>query len=166
MRSHWHLALCVIALAFTLLGGARRAEARKSLKDCPVYKALTSQRRSSSSRSSRSRSVRRYRSTRRTNLTTAGHITNGVKNVLIAPLDVPLTMRRVAAEKNIFAGLLGGSIEGMGNSLERIFGGTTEMIAAPIPGIRTPTYQRSLGADGSRSNNLGLDILSNIIGSK
>lgn len=164
MRSRWQLALCVSALGLMLLGGARRAEARKSLKDCPVYKALTSQRRSVAA--TRSRSVRRYNSTRRTNLTTAGHITNGVKNVLLAPLDIPLTMRRVAVEKNIFAGLVGGSIEGMGNSLERVFGGTTEMITAPIPGIRTTTYQRSLGADGSKSNSLGRDILSNIIGSK
>ena len=162
MSSRWHLALCVVALTFTLLGGARRAEATKSLKDCPVYQALTSQRRNGGA----NRSVQRYSTTRRTSLTTAGHITNGVKNVLIAPLDIPLTMRRVAAEENIFVGLVGGSIEGMGNSLERIFGGTTEMITAPIPGIRTTTYRRSLGADGSKSSSLGRDILSNIIGSK
>ena len=41
MSSRWHLPLAACTLAAVLLGSAQRAEARKSLGDCPVWKAIT-----------------------------------------------------------------------------------------------------------------------------
>ena len=162
MRRGWPLALCGCALALMLLAGAREARAAKRLEDCPIYQAITKQRR----RGDGNRSATRYRNTRRTNLTTAGHITNGVKNVVLAPLDIPLTMRRVAAAKGLLAGHIGGPSEGHGNGIDRIVGGTTEAIAAPIPGVRAPTYRRRLGGSTSGSDSLAYDIVDNIIRSR
>ncbi|MFW6163607.1 MAG: hypothetical protein ACODAJ_12620 [Planctomycetota bacterium] len=162
MRRRWPLAYCLAALAVPLLGTGREAEAGKKLEDCPVYQAVTNQRRSNPGSS---RTMERYRTTRRSNLSTAGHITNGVKNVILAPLDVPFTMGRVARESNVFSGLVGGTVEGVGNSLDRIVGGTAEVLTAPIPGVRTYTYRRKLGATTTARSISGA-VLGNVVDSR
>jgi len=159
MRCRWLLALSVPVLALTLLAGAQPALAADSLADCPVYRAITSQRRTGD----RGRSDRRYRRTRRREYSTTGHITNGLKDVLIAPLEIPMTMRRITVEQNLFAGLVAGPIEGFGNGLERMVTGASEVVVAPIPGIKAPVLRRGLGGDSTDGNGLLGDIFTNVI---
>jgi putative exosortase-associated protein (TIGR04073 family) len=158
MTSRWPLAVLVAALAFILLGGARRAEAKK-LEDCPVYQALTQQRQQSSTRS-----ASRYSAMRRGKASTADHITNGLKNVLVSPLEIPLTMRRSVVENGLLTGTFGGSIQGFGFGLERMVSGVAEVMAAPIPGIEAPSYRRSLGGPvDSRGGTFFSNVLNNAI---
>ena len=161
MTSRWRLALFASALALVLLGSPRRAEARKSLKDCPVYQALTSQRRAGDG----NRSVKRYRNTGRKSHSVLGQATSGVKNMVLAPIEIPLTMRRVAAEKNIVAGLVVGPLQGVGNGLYRLVGGATELVTAPVPGLN-PSRKRGVLRTNSKSEWTGGDILANVLSTR
>jgi putative exosortase-associated protein (TIGR04073 family) len=69
----------------------------------------------------------------------------GTKDVLISPLEIPATIRRVAAEYDPFYGLWAGSLEGVGNGLMRLSAGVVELISFPIPGETLPLYNKRLG---------------------
>lgn len=161
MSSRWHLALLVFALGVALVGLPEKAEAAKSLGECPVWQAMTrpSGRRAATS----SRSAYRYRNTRRQSTSLLGKTLNGTKNIMIAPLEVPFTMRSVARKNGLVSGLTGGVVQGMSNGFERLFGGAAETIAAPIPGVNPPSFRRRLG-DGSRSRASFVgDVISNAL---
>ena len=167
MTSRWPLAVFAAALAVAaVMGLPRRAEAAKSLSECPVWQAITNP--SSGGRSSSysrgtysSRSSYRYRNTGRKSTTLIGKTTNGMKNVLVAPLEVPFTMSRVARREGLLTGLTGGAVQGMSNGFERLFGGAAEAVAAPIPGVNPPSFRRRLGDGPTGAATFVSDVISN-----
>ncbi len=75
-----------------------------------------------------------------------GRLVRGVRDVVISPLEIPATMRRVAAEGDAAVGLLAGGAEGIGNGLMRLAGGVVEIVSCPIPGDTLPLgNERRLG---------------------
>jgi len=73
----------------------------------------------------------------------------GVKDIVISPLEIPATMRRVASEKDPFFGLWAGGLEGIGNGLARLTAGAIELVTAPIPNPYLPLYNKRLGERAS-----------------
>jgi len=69
----------------------------------------------------------------------------GIGNILISPLEIPATMRRVAFEKDPFFGIWAGGLEGVGNGVSRMLAGVVEFCTAPIPGFTLPLYSKELG---------------------
>ena len=75
-----------------------------------------------------------------------GRAVNGVKNVLMCPLDIPFTIARHASETgNPVIGAVSGSLEGVVNGAVRLFAGALEVVTSPVPGKRYPLYDRELG---------------------
>ena len=75
-----------------------------------------------------------------------GRLFNGVKNVVMAPLDIPCTIARTATDsENPILGVVVGSVEGLVNGTVRAVAGVTEVVTSPVPGSRYPMYQRDLG---------------------
>jgi len=75
-----------------------------------------------------------------------GRLFNGVKNVVVAPLDIPCTIARVATDsENPILGVVVGSVEGIVNGTVRLAAGVTEVVTSPVPGSRYPMYERDLG---------------------
>ena len=70
----------------------------------------------------------------------------GVVNMIIAPLEIPATMLRVAGQTNPVFGILAGGAEGLGNGLVRFGAGALETLSAPIPSDGLPLYSKPLGA--------------------
>ena len=73
----------------------------------------------------------------------------GVKNIVISPLEIPATMRRVATERDPFFGLWAGGLEGLGNGLTRLAAGVVELLTAPIPAHTLPYSPKRLGERAS-----------------
>ena len=69
----------------------------------------------------------------------------GLVQMVLSPLEVPATMKRVAAERDPFFGLWAGGLEGVGNGTSRFLAGTMEVLTAPIPGRALPLYSKRLG---------------------
>ncbi|MFP4058330.1 MAG: exosortase system-associated protein, TIGR04073 family [Candidatus Brocadiia bacterium] len=69
----------------------------------------------------------------------------GVTDIVICPLEVPATVRRVAEERDAFFGLWAGGLEGVGNCLVRATCGVVEICTFPIPGDYLPLDNRRLG---------------------
>ena len=75
-----------------------------------------------------------------------GRLANGVRNIILCPLDIPFTVARHASETgNPVIGAVSGSLEGVVNGAVRLFAGTLEVVVSPVPGKRYPLYQRDLG---------------------
>ena len=71
---------------------------------------------------------------------------NGVKNIVVAPLDIPCTIvRHTTASENPILSLFTGTAEGLVNGSVRIVAGATEFVSSPIPGKRHLMYERDLG---------------------
>ena len=70
----------------------------------------------------------------------------GVVNMVIAPLEIPATMLRVAGQTNAVFGILAGGAEGIGNGLVRFGAGALETVTAPIPSDGLPLYGKPLGS--------------------
>jgi len=85
-------------------------------------------------------------------------LVRGVKDVVVSPLEVPATMRRVAFEKDPFTGLWAGGLEGVGNSLSRLCAGAVEIITCPIPGNSLPLYTKKLGERAAPPTGVPVDI--------
>jgi hypothetical protein len=69
----------------------------------------------------------------------------GAKDIVISPLEVPATVRRVATERDFFFASWAGTLEGFGNGLARFTAGTVELLTAPVPGNLIPVYDKKLG---------------------
>ena len=74
-----------------------------------------------------------------------GRLLRGFRDVLISPLEIPATMRRVAAEYDPAYALFAGSTEGLGNGLVRLAAGFIEIVSFPIPSDTFPLYNKRLG---------------------
>jgi len=76
-----------------------------------------------------------------------GRLVRGVRDVIISPLEIPATMRRVAAaDGNAAYGVFAGGCEGIGNGLMRLVGGFVAIISFPIPSDTLPLgNERRLG---------------------
>jgi len=73
----------------------------------------------------------------------------GLKDILISPLEIPATVRRVAEEHDAFRGLWAGTLEGIGNGLMRLTAGVVELLTCPIPSDTLPLYNKRLGERGA-----------------
>ena len=69
----------------------------------------------------------------------------GAKDIVISPLEIPATVRRLADEREIFFAIWAGTLEGFGNGLVRFAAGCVELGTAPFPGIYLPLYNKRLG---------------------
>jgi len=75
-----------------------------------------------------------------------GRLLNGGKNIILAPLDIPVTIVRHTSEgENPIVGLFTGAAEGVVNGAVRAVAGITEVVTSPIPMKRYPLYERDLG---------------------
>jgi len=82
-----------------------------------------------------------------------GKLGNGVRNIIISPLDVPFTIARHASDTgNPVIGAVSGSLEGVVNGAVRLFAGALELVTSPVPGKRYPLYDRDLGERCIREN--------------
>lgn len=72
-------------------------------------------------------------------------LVRGLKDVVLSPVEIPATMRRVAYEKDPFTGVWAGGLEGVGNGLSRLFAGVVEVVSSPVPGNTLPLYTKKLG---------------------
>jgi putative exosortase-associated protein (TIGR04073 family) len=69
----------------------------------------------------------------------------GIKDIVISPIEIPATMRRVGRDHNALFGLWAGALEGCGNGLARLTAGALELVTAPIPYFYLPLYNKRLG---------------------
>lgn len=69
----------------------------------------------------------------------------GVVNIIISPIEVPATVRRVAEERHPAFALWAGTLEGFGNGFVRLGAGVVELGTAPLPFHYLPLYPRRLG---------------------
>ena len=79
-----------------------------------------------------------------------GRLVRGVRDVILSPLEIPATIRRVAADGDAAYGVFAGGAEGIGNGLMRLVGGVVEIVSFPIPGDTLPLgNERRLGERAS-----------------
>jgi len=69
----------------------------------------------------------------------------GVRNVVLAPLEIPATIARQSGRRGPVYGLLAGSLEGVGNGTVRLAAGLVEFLTFPLPGVEVPDYTKHLG---------------------
>jgi putative exosortase-associated protein (TIGR04073 family) len=82
----------------------------------------------------------------------------GVKDIIISPLEVPATIRRVAHERDACSAALAGTGEGLGNFLMRLTSGAVELVTFPIPGDFYPLQPRKLGERATPPSRPPVDI--------
>ncbi len=59
--------------------------------------------------------------------------TNGLANMVTAPLEIPKNMINTVNDSNIVYGTIGGLAKGILNTVGRITSGATDFVTAPIP---------------------------------
>ncbi len=69
----------------------------------------------------------------------------GAWNMIISPIEIPATVRRVSAERDPFFGIWAGALEGFGNGIVRFGAGAVELVTAPLPFHYLPLYNKRLG---------------------
>ena len=69
----------------------------------------------------------------------------GLRNVALAPLEIPATVARQSVRRGPVYGLLAGSLEGVGNGTVRLAAGLVELLTFPLPGVEVPDYTKHLG---------------------
>lgn len=69
----------------------------------------------------------------------------GLKNMLLAPLDIPATVSRAAHEASPQYALTFGWFEGAGNMMMRFTSGFAEVVVFAFPRYDVPLYDRRLG---------------------
>jgi putative exosortase-associated protein (TIGR04073 family) len=77
----------------------------------------------------------------------------GLKNIVIAPLEIPWAMAETGKD-NPFAGITIGALEGVGNCITRMTAGVVESVLFPFPLYDRPMYDLSLGETILRDKNL------------
>ena len=75
----------------------------------------------------------------------AHKVGRGLKNVGIAPAEIPVAIVNWSADKNPFVGLVVGPVAGLVNCVTRITAGVVEIITFPVPPYDRPLYERELG---------------------
>jgi len=71
---------------------------------------------------------------------------HGVGNILISPLEIPLSMmNEIDKRDNLPVGFLYGAGNGLGNFFVRAFAGVVEVTTIVVPKKTFPLYDRELG---------------------
>ena len=71
---------------------------------------------------------------------------NGVKNIVLSPLEIPVTVMGEAQNRdNFIEAFLFGIGNGVGNFVVRGFAGVIELTTVPVPAKTMPLYDRRLG---------------------
>lgn len=69
----------------------------------------------------------------------------GLKNIILAPVEVPAGIATYSKKNNPFITLFIGPLFGAGNSLTRAVAGVAEIISFPLPPYDRPFYDLELG---------------------
>lgn len=74
----------------------------------------------------------------------------GLKNMALAPVDIPATMDRMSRETNVLGGVTVGLVEGVLNAGVRELAGLLEVVLSPFPNYGDPLYHKALGERSTR----------------
>ncbi|MCK4262060.1 exosortase system-associated protein, TIGR04073 family [bacterium] len=72
-------------------------------------------------------------------------IGRGLKNIVIAPVEIPVGIVNWSKDRNPFVGLVIGPVAGAVNCVTRATAGVVEVITFPLPPYNQPLYERELG---------------------